>query len=163
MPGSSATDCPRQAVGYNDDSLAQDLNPPLTTVSIPAHELGRESVRLALAEVEAGGARGTAQDRTSWARTPSSASPWDLRADPPGGTAVIRGADRVAAKAARCARPDAPADPVPADGEPGVLVTVRGGRSPSWPSRSWTAPSRRSARVSRPTTARSARRTRNSA
>lgn len=52
MPGPSATGCPRQAVGYNDDSLAQDLNPPLTTVSIPAHELGRESVRLALAEVE---------------------------------------------------------------------------------------------------------------
>ncbi|WP_225849485.1 LacI family DNA-binding transcriptional regulator [Streptomyces sp. HPF1205] len=50
-------------VGYNDDCVAQDLNPPLTTVSIPAHELGRESVRLALAEEEAGGARGTVQNR----------------------------------------------------------------------------------------------------
>jgi LacI family transcriptional regulator len=38
-------------VGYNDDTLAQDLNPPLTTVAIPAYELGRTSVRLALAEL----------------------------------------------------------------------------------------------------------------
>lgn len=37
-------------VGYNNDGLAQDLNPPLTTVNIPAYELGREAVRLALAE-----------------------------------------------------------------------------------------------------------------
>jgi LacI family transcriptional regulator len=37
-------------VGYNNDGLAQDLNPPLTTVNIPAYELGREAVRLALTE-----------------------------------------------------------------------------------------------------------------
>lgn len=37
-------------VGYNDDALAQDLNPPLTTVRIPAYELGREAVRLALSD-----------------------------------------------------------------------------------------------------------------
>jgi LacI family transcriptional regulator len=41
-------------VGYNDDALAQDLNPPLTTVRIPAHELGREAVRLALSDTTPG-------------------------------------------------------------------------------------------------------------
>jgi LacI family transcriptional regulator len=52
-------------VGYNNDDLAQDLNPPLTTVNIPAYELGRESVRLALAEEAAhpGGPRLLAQTR----------------------------------------------------------------------------------------------------
>ena len=52
-------------VGYNNDGLAQDLNPPLTTVNIPAYELGRESVRLALAERadHPGGSRSTAQNR----------------------------------------------------------------------------------------------------
>jgi LacI family transcriptional regulator len=40
-------------VGYNNDSLAQDLNPPLTTVNIPAYELGREAVRFALSEAAA--------------------------------------------------------------------------------------------------------------
>ncbi|WP_051951957.1 LacI family DNA-binding transcriptional regulator [Actinacidiphila yeochonensis] len=52
-------------VGYNNDDLAQDLNPPLTTVNIPAYELGRESVRLALAEEAAnpGGPRALAQTR----------------------------------------------------------------------------------------------------
>ncbi|WP_328915116.1 MULTISPECIES: LacI family DNA-binding transcriptional regulator [unclassified Streptomyces] len=43
-------------VGYNNDAVARDLYPPLTTVNIPAYELGREAVRLALAEgVEAAG------------------------------------------------------------------------------------------------------------
>jgi LacI family transcriptional regulator len=52
-------------VGYNNDGLAQDLNPPLTTVNIPAYELGREAVRLALAEAAAnpGGPRSSAQNR----------------------------------------------------------------------------------------------------
>ncbi|MFJ8955090.1 LacI family DNA-binding transcriptional regulator [Streptomyces sp. NPDC102381] len=35
-------------VGYNDIPLAQDFNPPLTTVRTPAEELGRAAVRLAL-------------------------------------------------------------------------------------------------------------------
>lgn len=50
-------------VGYNNDGLAQDLNPPLTTVNIPAYELGRESVRLALAEAAGEGPRSSAQQR----------------------------------------------------------------------------------------------------
>ncbi|MEZ3180927.1 LacI family transcriptional regulator [Streptomyces pimonensis] len=37
-------------VGYNDAPLAQDLNPPLTTVRTPAEELGRAAVRLALGD-----------------------------------------------------------------------------------------------------------------
>ena len=35
-------------VGYNDEPIAQDVWPALTTVSIPHMELGREAVRLAL-------------------------------------------------------------------------------------------------------------------
>ena len=35
-------------VGYNDEAVAQDVFPALTTVSIPHLELGREAVRLAL-------------------------------------------------------------------------------------------------------------------
>ncbi|KUO17454.1 LacI family DNA-binding transcriptional regulator [Streptomyces dysideae] len=35
-------------VGYNDIPLAEDFNPPLTTVRTPAEELGRSAVRLAL-------------------------------------------------------------------------------------------------------------------
>jgi len=50
-------------VGYNNDALAQDLNPPLTTVNIPSYELGREAVRLALAEAAASPARATTQKR----------------------------------------------------------------------------------------------------
>lgn len=42
-------------VGFNNDAVAQDLDPPLTTVNIPTYELGREVVRFALAEAEAGG------------------------------------------------------------------------------------------------------------
>ncbi|MFJ3673297.1 LacI family DNA-binding transcriptional regulator [Streptomyces sp. NPDC090106] len=37
-------------VGYNDIPLAEDFNPPLTTVRTPAEELGRAAVRLALRE-----------------------------------------------------------------------------------------------------------------
>lgn len=37
-------------VGYNDCSPAPDLTPSLTTVHIPAHELGRSAVKLALAD-----------------------------------------------------------------------------------------------------------------
>ncbi|ADD45386.1 LacI family DNA-binding transcriptional regulator [Stackebrandtia nassauensis] len=37
-------------VGYNDCNPAPDLTPSLTTVHIPAHELGRAAVRLALAD-----------------------------------------------------------------------------------------------------------------
>ncbi|CAM5281158.1 LacI family DNA-binding transcriptional regulator [Streptomyces atroolivaceus] len=39
-------------VGYNDIPLAQDFNPPLTTVRTPAEELGRAAVRLALRDSE---------------------------------------------------------------------------------------------------------------
>ncbi|WP_328535766.1 LacI family DNA-binding transcriptional regulator [Streptomyces sp. NBC_00344] len=35
-------------VGYNDDQVARDVTPRLTTVHIPAEELGRTAVRLAL-------------------------------------------------------------------------------------------------------------------
>ncbi|WP_323746617.1 LacI family DNA-binding transcriptional regulator [Catenulispora pinisilvae] len=35
-------------LGYNDEQIAQDLVPPLTSVSIPHTELGRSAVRLAL-------------------------------------------------------------------------------------------------------------------
>ncbi|MPY50514.1 LacI family transcriptional regulator [Streptomyces sp. K1PN6] len=35
-------------VGYNDIPLAEDFNPPLTTVRTPAEELGRAAVRIAL-------------------------------------------------------------------------------------------------------------------
>ncbi|MFI6609956.1 LacI family DNA-binding transcriptional regulator [Streptomyces sp. NPDC050507] len=40
-------------VGYNDIPLAQDFNPPLTTVRTPAEELGRAAVRLALRDPDA--------------------------------------------------------------------------------------------------------------
>ncbi|HEY3478899.1 MAG TPA: LacI family DNA-binding transcriptional regulator [Streptomyces sp.] len=52
-------------VGYNNDAVAQDLNPPLTTVNIPSYELGRAAVRLALGEEIAtpGAARDTGQTR----------------------------------------------------------------------------------------------------
>ena len=36
-------------VGYNDDPVAAEVTPRLTTVHIPAEELGRTAVRLALA------------------------------------------------------------------------------------------------------------------
>ncbi|MFE5243247.1 MULTISPECIES: LacI family DNA-binding transcriptional regulator [unclassified Streptomyces] len=39
-------------VGYNDIPLAQDFNPPLTTVRTPAEELGRAAVRLALRDAD---------------------------------------------------------------------------------------------------------------
>ena len=45
-------------VGYNDIPLAEDFNPPLTTVRTPAEELGRAAVRIALRDPEhAAGAR----------------------------------------------------------------------------------------------------------
>jgi LacI family transcriptional regulator len=52
-------------VGYNNDAVAQDLNPPLTTVNIPSYELGRAAVRLALGEEIAtpGAARDIGQTR----------------------------------------------------------------------------------------------------
>ncbi|MFF3847750.1 LacI family DNA-binding transcriptional regulator [Streptomyces sp. NPDC002328] len=39
-------------VGYNDIPLAEDFNPPLTTVRTPSEELGRAAVRLALRDPE---------------------------------------------------------------------------------------------------------------
>ncbi|MGP4045859.1 LacI family DNA-binding transcriptional regulator [Streptomyces sp. 2A115] len=39
-------------VGYNDIPLAEDFNPPLTTVHTPAEELGRAAVRIALRDPE---------------------------------------------------------------------------------------------------------------
>ncbi|MGW2115169.1 LacI family DNA-binding transcriptional regulator [Streptomyces zhihengii] len=39
-------------VGYNDIPLAEDFNPPLTTVRTPSEELGRAAVRIALREPE---------------------------------------------------------------------------------------------------------------
>jgi RNA polymerase sigma factor (sigma-70 family) len=50
----------------------------------------------------------------------------ELRARGPEGTMVIRGAGKVAAQAARGARPDALGHPAVIDGVPGVLVTVGG-------------------------------------
>ncbi|MEV5753086.1 sigma-70 family RNA polymerase sigma factor [Actinoallomurus sp. NPDC052308] len=50
----------------------------------------------------------------------------EMRAQGPEGTVVVRGADEVAAQAARFARPDALGHPVLVDGVPGVLITVRG-------------------------------------
>lgn len=44
-------------VGFNDEALAQDVLPALTTVSIPYTELGREAVRLALHRHEPTAAR----------------------------------------------------------------------------------------------------------
>ncbi|WP_319369667.1 LacI family DNA-binding transcriptional regulator [Streptomyces europaeiscabiei] len=41
-------------VGYNDIPLAEDFNPPLTTVRTPAEELGRAAVRIALRDPERG-------------------------------------------------------------------------------------------------------------
>jgi LacI family transcriptional regulator len=39
-------------VGYNDIPLAEDFNPPLTTVRTPSEELGRAAVRIALRDPE---------------------------------------------------------------------------------------------------------------
>ncbi|UUU21072.1 LacI family DNA-binding transcriptional regulator [Streptomyces sp. DSM 40750] len=39
-------------VGYNDIPLAEDFDPPLTTVRTPAEELGRAAVRIALRDPE---------------------------------------------------------------------------------------------------------------
>jgi LacI family transcriptional regulator len=39
-------------VGYNDVPLAEDFNPPLTTVRTPSQELGRAAVRIALRDPE---------------------------------------------------------------------------------------------------------------
>ena len=78
-------------VGYNNDDLAQDLDPPLTTVNIPAFELGRETVRLALAEqaAPADGPRGRGQSRhllgTHTVLRASVAAPHGTRAGRPGG------------------------------------------------------------------------------
>lgn len=49
--GEAGISVPRQVsvVGYNDSIPAQDLSPLLTTVHIPADELGRTAVRMALA------------------------------------------------------------------------------------------------------------------
>ncbi|MFC8828784.1 LacI family DNA-binding transcriptional regulator [Streptomyces sp. NPDC057137] len=42
-------------IGYNDDPVADDLTPGLTTVHIPAEEMGRAAVRLALREEQGPG------------------------------------------------------------------------------------------------------------
>ncbi|MFD0636035.1 substrate-binding domain-containing protein [Catenulispora yoronensis] len=44
-------------VGFNDDAIAEDVTPALTTVSIPYNELGREAVRLALHRADPASAR----------------------------------------------------------------------------------------------------------
>jgi LacI family transcriptional regulator len=43
-------ECPRDVsvVGYNDAPLTDHVSPPLTTVRLPSHELGRRAARLAL-------------------------------------------------------------------------------------------------------------------
>ena len=51
--------CPEDVsvVGYNDLPLSRFVSPPLTTVEVPAEELGAESARLALAAIEDPGTR----------------------------------------------------------------------------------------------------------
>lgn len=44
-------------VGYDDDDLADYLDPPLTTIRMPLHELGRAAVDALFAQLEGGGPR----------------------------------------------------------------------------------------------------------
>jgi RNA polymerase sigma-70 factor (ECF subfamily) len=69
----------------------------------------------------------------------------ELRAQGPQGTIVVRGAGEVAAQATRFARPDALAHPALVDGVRAFSSPSADGRSRSWPSRSRTVPSPRSA------------------
>ena len=48
--------CPEDisVVGFNDMPFAEDFSPPLTTVSVPVLEMGTESARLLLQNIEAG-------------------------------------------------------------------------------------------------------------
>lgn len=39
-------------VGYNDSPLTDHVSPPLTTVRLPSHELGRQAARLALDKID---------------------------------------------------------------------------------------------------------------
>ncbi|MRH29891.1 substrate-binding domain-containing protein [Microbacterium sp. SYP-A9085] len=45
-------------VGFNDMPFAEDLNPPLTTVHIPHHEMGVQAARLLLEGIESGAQHG---------------------------------------------------------------------------------------------------------
>lgn len=51
-------------VGYDDVPVAVDLDPPLTTINVPLEQLGREAVRVGLAQTSAAGADPYAVDRT---------------------------------------------------------------------------------------------------
>lgn len=48
--------CPREVsvIGFNDMPFAEDFSPGLTTVRIPQHEIGAESARLLLSNIESG-------------------------------------------------------------------------------------------------------------
>ncbi|WNI16975.1 LacI family DNA-binding transcriptional regulator [Actinacidiphila sp. ITFR-21] len=118
-------------VGYNDDALAQDLNPPLTTVRIPAYEPGREAVRLGARRGAARRGRRAAPGSggSCWVRTSCCARRWRV----PGrdGGPYVRG----------------PYGSV-TDG-PGVRSSTGGGvsvRTEPEPSRTWTAAAGRSRR-----------------
>jgi DNA-binding LacI/PurR family transcriptional regulator len=39
-------------VGYNDVRMARFVSPPLTTIEMPAEEMGAEAARMALAAIE---------------------------------------------------------------------------------------------------------------
>ena len=41
--------------GYDDLPLSRDMTPPLTTVRVPMLEMGRQAMRLAIAEPDAAG------------------------------------------------------------------------------------------------------------
>lgn len=51
-------------VGYDDVPVAVDLDPPLTTISVPLEQLGREAVRVGFAQTSSAGADPYAVDRT---------------------------------------------------------------------------------------------------
>jgi LacI family transcriptional regulator len=52
--------CPEDVsvVGYNDIPMSRHVSPPLTTIEMPAEEMGAEAARLALAAIGAPTARG---------------------------------------------------------------------------------------------------------
>jgi LacI family transcriptional regulator len=54
--------CPEDVsvVGYNDLPISRFISPPLTTIEMPAEELGAEAARMALASIEDPSRRGQA-------------------------------------------------------------------------------------------------------
>ena len=52
--------CPEDVsvVGFNDMPFADEMQPPLTTVHVPHHEMGAEAARMLLAELDGAPATG---------------------------------------------------------------------------------------------------------